>query len=111
MGKGEKINSGVRKAVIWSVSFCVMFVFLLGMAHFSLQYGLNIDVLTHAVRTHWLIWLLVRCGIYGVIGIFLYKLLRQAHSVTAEQARQLSRICLVAVVVVELINLTQLVRA
>lgn len=111
---GKSVNKKTK--VFWFagkwILLLALFLFTVFLiAHFALRYGIGIEKLSHSLRENWGIWLLVRLAIYAPTAFFLYRIQQRASGETSLVYKKLSRAALIGVAVVELINISQIVRA
>ncbi|AUI65866.1 MULTISPECIES: hypothetical protein [Pasteurellaceae] len=103
-------NDTVPHSKFWSLlKFIFVFVFiiltLLAIAHLAVNYGVEFDKITNFIQKTWYIWLAFRIVIYGIIIIFINKLVK-----ISEQYKSLFRPLGVAVAIIELTSLIQLLQ-
>ncbi|MCW9718540.1 hypothetical protein [Avibacterium sp. 21-599] len=94
------MKSLIKLAAI--VFFLIVGLFVI--AHFSLEYGVDLALPTF-FKSYWLLFVLLRLVIYAVVGFFLYKLRDKL-----DNTRRLVIACVIWVVVMEGINMMQLIR-
>lgn len=88
--------AGIGKFLFTLVSVLVL-VFVIG--HFGLQYGIEAGEVPRFLERTWLLWLVIRWGMYAVSGWFLWKLSKiPAVTGTDENHQQYKRLVRAAVI-------------